>query len=72
MTISERFLDIDSRLKKHDAERKFLEGELKALQAECEHPGLEEMSRFDRDYGAPPVTEYFCPCCRLRSPVRPR
>ena len=70
MTINERFLDIEKRLRKHDAERKFLEGELKALQAECEHHSLKE--QIDSGWGRMPSTTYFCPCCRLRSPIRPR
>lgn len=63
-SIQDRLKDITARLRKHDSARKIIEGELLALQHECEHPRKE--SWHDSGWGRMPSTEHSCPDCGLR------
>jgi hypothetical protein len=65
MTIKERHEDIAKRLRKHDAARKVLEGELLALQHECEHPNMESWVHYD--YGGGSDHNTSCPDCGRRT-----
>lgn len=60
-SIKERFLDVSARLKKHDAQRKVLEGELKAIRHECEHPNAKRGTR--SIMGRETVEWFCCPDC---------
>lgn len=62
-SINRRYLDISSRLKKHDAARKIIEGELLALQHECSYPKMKVWH--DSGWGRMPSTEKHCPDCGL-------
>ncbi len=62
--IAGRHKEISDRLRKHDAERKKIEGELLALRHECEHPRMETWH--DSGWGRMPSTEHHCPDCGLR------
>lgn len=64
-SITERYLDIKDRLKKHDAARKVIEGELLALQHECDHPNIKVWH--DSGWGRMPSTGRYCPDCGYSS-----
>lgn len=64
-TISERHKEIMDRLRKRDAARKIIEGELLALQHECEHPY--NKCRSGKDYSGFYSTDCYCPDCGLRT-----
>lgn len=56
--------DIEERLRHHDAHRKIIEAEKKALQHICEHPNLEKWT--DSGWGRMPSQEEKCPDCGYR------
>ena len=62
-TITERHKDISDRLRKHDAARKIMEGEMLALQHECDHQNMKTWH--DSGWGRMPSTEQHCPDCGL-------
>lgn len=64
-SISERYKTISDKLKKHDAKRKYIEGQLAMLQHECGHPNVKIWH--DSGWGRMPSTESLCPDCGLRT-----